>query len=107
VSGELIEDNDGAPLPAELQRDGAIWAAVNEELWALDPDAVDNVVRALAPLLWPWLPSNDHNAYTWAVARVSRRSGTPEWSKPAAVSQAAGFDMGLAYAADAIRDVTA
>lgn len=38
------------------------------------------------------------------VRAIPRRSGTPAWSKGSAVAQAAGFDMGLAYAQDAIAD---
>lgn len=64
---DLIEDQDGAPLPVELQRDTALYAAVrtimaNEilEPGDLEQRACDLVMIALAPHLWPWLPSNDH-----------------------------------------------
>jgi hypothetical protein len=78
----LIEDHDGAPLPHELQRDGRTWRAIScaiyaslSDLMAADPgelgvdldDATAHVVRALAPILWPLLPSNDHSAHARLV----------------------------------------
>lgn len=64
---ELIEDPDGAPLPAELQRDGEVWRAVRRALDTAEswPPAFrdlrsDEIAQHLAPVLWPWLPSNDH-----------------------------------------------
>jgi hypothetical protein len=88
---DLIEDDDGAPLPPELQHDSAAYAAVRD---ALDPlliratglpapevddtltEAVDATMRALTPVLWPWLPQNDHGtpARLAAVLRIHRRS---------------------------------
>lgn len=52
----LIEDADGAPLPPELQRGGAIWRAIADAMILpprLDADrrAVDRAVIALAPIL--------------------------------------------------------
>lgn len=118
TSGDLIEDEDGAPLPHELQPGGriadTIWQLIGTETsndeWAVDLHA--RLLIALAPVLWPLLPSNDHNAWAeWAanilaaIKAVPRRSGTPEWSKGGAVAQAAGYDMGLAAAVDAARAV--
>lgn len=71
---DLIEDDDGAPLPPELQRDGAVWMAAYT--WMTDPHipvtgrdveqwpkrTTDDLMGALAPALWPWLPQNDESA---------------------------------------------
>lgn len=63
---ELIEDVDSAPLPPELQRDGAVWRAVRRglnstEAWTprFRDLRSDEIAQHLAPVLWPWLPSND------------------------------------------------
>jgi hypothetical protein len=68
TAGDLIEDGDGAPLPHELQRGGAIWTAVATVVdhylagtRAEHPWASDQIMVALAPILWPLLPSNDHS----------------------------------------------
>jgi hypothetical protein len=73
TSGDLIEDSDGAPLPHELQPHGAIWNAVNDGLLNAVSVAEAEVetaalMRALAPVLWPLLPSNDSSREqdTWA-----------------------------------------
>ena len=67
VAGELIEDDDGAPLPHELQRGGRMWHAVREVLdlslgGIVDTEVIDGdtegILTALAPILWPLLPSN-------------------------------------------------
>lgn len=77
---ELLEDEDGAPLPAELQRDGEIWKALADVLDRFragapsrHPWVTEEIMRALAPVLWPILPSNDHSA-----AAVIRR-GDLDW----------------------------
>ncbi|HEX4432807.1 MAG TPA: hypothetical protein VHZ96_26275 [Frankiaceae bacterium] len=71
TSGDLIEDNDGAPLPHELQRGGRISLAVWDALVAHLPDEAspDQIIDChaavlvrLAPVLWPLLPSNDEAA---------------------------------------------
>jgi hypothetical protein len=41
-----------------------------------------------------------------AIDRLPRRSGTPEWSSHRAETQAAGYDMGLAAARDAVISIT-
>lgn len=67
---DLIEDLDGAPLPGELQRDTELYAEARRALIGtgafegdLDglEDALDDVLRVIAPHLWPYLPSNDHS----------------------------------------------
>lgn len=66
--GYLIEDEDGAPLPSELQHSGRVWLALREAAFAMpathqsevDAIATEACVR-IAPILWPLLPSNDHS----------------------------------------------
>lgn len=66
-SDELLEDVDGAPLPPELQIgspvDEAVLNALLRRLRWEPPDRVREitnfVLAALAPVLWPLLPSND------------------------------------------------
>lgn len=41
-----------------------------------------------------------------AIMAIPRRTGQPGWNKGTAVVQAAGFDVGLAAAADAVRSCT-
>lgn len=81
TSGDLIEDSDGAPLPHELQRGGTIWLALFDGL--LNAVTVnhatkeaDALVTALAPILWPLLPSNTHRDLTDLADRMEALNST-------------------------------
>lgn len=100
---DLIEDADGAPLPPELQPGGVVHAAVFAHFdydvpQSLDEDERDDNVTdmliRLAPVLWPWLPSNNrrtdgvvdgirpHRQLTEAEATQARalNAAMPTWT---------------------------
>lgn len=84
MTAELIEDEDGAPLPVELQRGTRIYNAVLA--WLTDPNlpvgreeveqwpkrTTDDLMIRLAPILWPVLPSNDDSGVALARRTLQR-----------------------------------
>jgi hypothetical protein len=63
--GDLIEDDDGAPLPPSLQRDGELWAMLYAVSRRPGESAFDEaeVVDALAIVLAPFIkPVDGHGA---------------------------------------------
>lgn len=74
----LIEDEDGAPLPVELQRTGRVYKALLTKVRTWRPandgyteQLADGLVVAIAPVLEPWLPSQN------VVSRPARKSIRP------------------------------
>lgn len=102
TTGDLIEDEDGAPLPEELQRGGHLWmaaldgvrtgflgrAAEQSQAYDLEAaEAADSVMIRLAPILWPLLPSNDASP-TAVIARHGSIYPGTEQPTLAALSEA-------------------
>lgn len=90
ADAELIEDEDGAPLPPALQRDGEVYRVVLA--WLTDPDqpiaryeveewprrTTDDLMIRLTSLLYPdsgrlgFEPDNHHNALLCPYRRGGR-----------------------------------
>lgn len=85
TSDELIEDFDGAPLPPELQVgtpiDEAVFTTLLKKLRWEPQERIREIANfqliALAPVLWPWLPSNDERDLTGLDRYQLREAGYP------------------------------